>query len=164
MISRQPASFTASPPAGPCLSFHLYPDPSGVSVRIVPAALPTDPSRVLRPAPPAEPGRAAVLYHLTHLAATLTEAIGVRDVADQATDQLLPAFGAQALALLTAEDGRLRIIGHRGYPSDLMERFDAAPLTSDAPRGPGPGHRRPASSPPSPSSSGPTRPPSPGTA
>ncbi|SNS34434.1 SpoIIE family protein phosphatase [Actinacidiphila glaucinigra] len=132
-ISGQPASFTASPPAGPCLSFHLYPGSSGVSVRIVPAALPTDPARVLRPAPPAEPGRAAVLYHLMHLAATLTEAIGVRDVADQAADQLLPAFGAQALALMTAEDGRLRIIGHRGYPSELMERFDAAPLTSDTP-------------------------------
>ncbi|MDX3239120.1 SpoIIE family protein phosphatase [Streptomyces sp. ME03-5709C] len=132
-ISGQPASFTASPPAGPPLSFHLYPDSSGVSVRIVPAALPTDPARVLRPAPPAEPGRGAVLYHLMHLAATLTEAIGVRDVVDQAADQLLPAFGAQALALMTAEDGRLRIVGHRGYPSDLMESFDGAPLTSDTP-------------------------------
>jgi serine phosphatase RsbU (regulator of sigma subunit) len=133
MISRQPTSFTATRPAGQDLSFHLYPDSSGVSVRIIPAALAADPSRVLRPAPPAQPRRANVLYHLLHLAATLTEAIGVQDVVDQASDQLLPAFGAQALALMTAEDGRLRIIGYRGYPAELMDRFDAAPLTSRTP-------------------------------
>ncbi|MGW1270680.1 SpoIIE family protein phosphatase [Streptomyces sp. NPDC002491] len=79
------------------------------------------------------PGRAATLYHLMHLAATLTEAVGVRDVVDQVADQVLPAFGAGALALMTAEDGRLRIIGYRGYSADLMERFDAEPLTSATP-------------------------------
>lgn len=77
--------------------------------------------------------RATVLYHLMHLAATLTEAVGVRDVVDQVADQVLPAFGAAALALMTAEDGRLRIIGYRGYTAELMEHFDAAPLTSDTP-------------------------------
>ncbi|MFI1506972.1 SpoIIE family protein phosphatase [Streptomyces sp. NPDC020597] len=79
------------------------------------------------------PGRAATLYHLMHLAATLTEAVGVRDVVDQVADQVLPAFGARALALMTAEDGRLQIIGSRGYPADIMERFDAEPLTSATP-------------------------------
>ncbi|WP_431953257.1 SpoIIE family protein phosphatase [Actinacidiphila sp. bgisy167] len=133
LISGQPSSFSASPPTGPCLSFHLYPDSSGVSVRIVPTALPSDPAGVLSPAPAAEPGRANIMYHLMHLAATLTQAISVRDVADQAADQLLPAFGAQALALMTAQDGRLRLIGHRGYPSDLLEHFDGAPLNSQTP-------------------------------
>jgi serine phosphatase RsbU (regulator of sigma subunit)/PAS domain-containing protein len=78
-------------------------------------------------------GRAATLYHLMHLAATLSEAVGVRDVVDQVADQVLPAFGAAALALMTAEDGRLRIIGHRGYTADVMERFDAVPLSSATP-------------------------------
>lgn len=42
-------------------------------------------------------------------------------------------FGPKALALLTVNDGRLRITGYRGYSPELMDRFDAAPLTSDTP-------------------------------
>lgn len=114
------------------------PDAPGISVRIAPthsahAHAPVAPPPRARPSSPAAPGRAATLYHLMHLAATLTEAVGVRDVVDQVADQLLPAFGAAALALMTAEEGRLRIIGYRGYTAELMERFDAVPLTSDTP-------------------------------
>ena len=32
---------------------------------------------------------------------------------------------------MTAQEGRLRMVGHRGYPPALMARFDASPLTSD---------------------------------
>ncbi|MEU9991435.1 SpoIIE family protein phosphatase [Streptomyces sp. NPDC048045] len=134
-LSLEATSFTARRPPDRWLSFHLYPDGSGISVRIVPAASPRagGPPRLLHPAPAAEPGRVTALYHLMHLATTLTEAVGVRDVVDRVADQVLPAFGAQALALMAAEEGRLRIIGHRGYPAGLMDRFDNAPLTSDAP-------------------------------
>jgi GAF domain-containing protein len=134
-LSRLPTSFTARRPPDHWLSFHLYPDASGISVRIVPTssdrAVP--PPHLLHPAPAVEPGRTAALYHLMHLAATLAEAVGVRDVAERVADQVLPAFGAQALALMAAEEGRLRVIGYRGYSAELMDRFDAAPLSSDTP-------------------------------
>ncbi|MGW2029217.1 SpoIIE family protein phosphatase [Streptomyces sp. NPDC001811] len=135
VLSRRPTSFTTRRPPDQWLSFHLYPDASGISVRIVPtsSADAAPPPHLLHPAPPAEPGRATALYHLMHLAATLTEAVGVQDVVDRVADQILPAFGAQALALMAAEEGRLRIIGFHGYPAALMDRFDAVPLTSDTP-------------------------------
>ncbi|WP_225822413.1 SpoIIE family protein phosphatase [Streptomyces naphthomycinicus] len=135
VLSRRPTSFTARRPPDQWLSFHLYPDASGISVRIVPAssADAVAPPHLVYPAPAAEPGRATALYHLMHLAATLTEAVGVQDVVDRVAGQVLPAFGAQALALMVAEEGRLRIIGHHGYTARLMDRFDAVPLTSDTP-------------------------------
>ncbi|WP_340384586.1 SpoIIE family protein phosphatase [Streptomyces sp. SS7] len=138
VLSREPTSFTALRPPDGWLSFRLDPDASGVSVHITPAHSAHTLAPVVEPphappAPGATPGRAVTLYHLMHLAATLTEAVGVQDVVDQVADQVLPAFGARALALLTAQDGRLRIIGYRGYPAELMERFDAAPLGSDTP-------------------------------
>ncbi|MFJ8108191.1 SpoIIE family protein phosphatase [Streptomyces sp. NPDC096132] len=138
VLSREPMSFTALRPPDRWLSFRLDPDASGVSVHITPTpsahtrAPAVDPPRP-HPESPATTGRAVTLYHLMHLAATLTEAVGVRDVVEQVADQLLPAFGAGALALMTAEEGRLRIIGYRGYTADLMHRFDAAPLTSSTP-------------------------------
>ncbi|WP_225834650.1 SpoIIE family protein phosphatase [Streptomyces sp. NK08204] len=134
-LSRQPTSFTARRPPDHWLSFHLYPDASGISVRIVPTPSPDagPPPQLLYPAPPAGPGRATSLYHLMHLAATLTEAVGVQDVVARVADQVLPAFGAQAFALMAAEEGRLRIVGHNGYPAELIARFDAVPLTTDTP-------------------------------
>ncbi|MEU6341030.1 SpoIIE family protein phosphatase [Streptomyces sp. NPDC046977] len=133
LVSRQPVSFTALRPPDRRLAFHLYADGWGVSIRLVPADVASDPSGVLRPAPPAEPGRADGLYPLMHLAATLTEAVGVQDVVEQAADQLLPALGAQALALMTAEGGRLRVMGHRGCPAASVDRIDGVPLTSPTP-------------------------------
>ncbi|MFD7434851.1 SpoIIE family protein phosphatase [Streptomyces sp. NPDC059861] len=135
VLSRRPTSFTALRPPDTWLSFRLYPDASGVSVRIAPvlAAQAADTALSPHPPPPSATGRTAALYHLMHLAATLTEAAGVQDVVDRVADLVLPATGAQALALMTAEDGRLRIIGHRGYSADLMSRFDAVSLTSQTP-------------------------------
>ncbi|WP_328540284.1 SpoIIE family protein phosphatase [Streptomyces sp. NBC_00344] len=134
-VSGRSTSFTALRPPDRWLAFRLYPDASGISVRITPVSadhvvgLP----KAERPPPRTVPSRAATLYHLMHLAATLTEAVGVQDVVAQAADQLMPVFGAQALALMTAEEGRLRIRGFRGYDPELMARFDGAPLSSDTP-------------------------------
>ncbi|HEX5567544.1 MAG TPA: PP2C family protein-serine/threonine phosphatase, partial [Streptomyces sp.] len=118
------------------LTFQLYPDPTGISVRITPAAAPRSPAAPASGAPagstvsasPAEPVRVGSLYRLLELASTLTEAVGVRDVVDLAAGQLLPAFDAQALALLVIDAGRLRVIGHRGYPPELIDRLHGAPL------------------------------------
>ncbi|MFE1028756.1 SpoIIE family protein phosphatase [Streptomyces sp. NPDC058818] len=132
LVSRRPQNFSVLRPPDTWLAFELYPDATGISVRITPGGpaedIPPSPS-----VPTAGPSRATVLYHLMHLASTLTEAVGVQDVVEQTADQLLPALGAQAMVLMTAEDGRLKILGHRGYRAELMERFDAVPLSSDIP-------------------------------
>lgn len=135
VVARQPTSFTALRPPDQPLDFQLYPDQRGISVHITPAATAPapHPPRGQHPPSTAEPVGAMALYHLTHLAAALTEAAGVGDVVNLAADQIVPAFGPKALALMTAEEGRLRIKGFRGYTSELMDRFDAAPLTSDTP-------------------------------
>lgn len=104
LISREPTWFTALRPPDQWLSFRLHPDASGISVYIAPThsshshAPLTGPPRP-HPAAAATPGRAASLSHLMHLAATLTEAVGVRDVVDQVAEQIPPAFGVRALAL-----------------------------------------------------------------
>lgn len=56
----------------------------------------------------------------------------MHDIVELAADQIVPAFGPKALALLTVKDDRLHITGYRGYSPELMARFDAA-LTSDTP-------------------------------
>ncbi len=132
LVSRSPEAFTVLRPPETWLAFELYPDSSGISVRIT-RADPSGGATGARSAPPAGPSRATVLYHLMHLAATLTEAVGVQDVVEQTADQLLPALGAQAMVLMTAVDGRLKILGYRGYRTEVMNRFDGVPLTSDNP-------------------------------
>ncbi|MFR9800313.1 SpoIIE family protein phosphatase [Streptomyces sp. MS06] len=129
VISRVPVAFTALRPPDQWLEFHLYPDSSGISVRIVPsgsAAPPApaspDPVKALRPS------RAGRLYQLIHLAASLTEVVGVQDVIDLVADQVMPAFGAQGLVLSAVEAGRLRITGYRGYSPESMAQLDSLPL------------------------------------
>ncbi|MEV4332800.1 SpoIIE family protein phosphatase [Streptomyces sp. NPDC049597] len=132
VISREPVSFTACRPPDHWLDFHLYPDASGISVRIVPTGATPPPSPApQRPPPVAPPARAGQFYQLMHLAAALTEVVGVQDVVDLAADQIMPAFGAQGLVLSTADAGRLRIIGHRGYPDHVVERLDGLPLDTN---------------------------------
>ncbi|MET9651045.1 SpoIIE family protein phosphatase [Streptomyces sp. NPDC006460] len=129
VINREPVSFTALRPPDTWLDFHLYPDPGGVSVRIVPTG--SRPPPVPAPAwPPREaaPARAGQLYQLMYLAAGLTEVVGVQDVVDLIADQIMPAFGAQGLVLAMADAGRLRITGHRGYPAAVVERLDGLPI------------------------------------
>ncbi|MEU9579294.1 SpoIIE family protein phosphatase [Streptomyces chilikensis] len=132
LVSRQPQAFTVLRPPDRWLSFELHPDSSGISVRINPVGRAQD-APGPKTVPAAGPGRATVLYQLMHLATTLTEAAGVQDVVDQTADQLLPALGAQGMVLMTSEDDRLRIHGHHGYTTELMDRFNATPLRQDLP-------------------------------
>ncbi|MFF5336470.1 SpoIIE family protein phosphatase [Streptomyces sp. NPDC013181] len=136
MISREPMSFVALRPPDRWLSFRLYPDASGISVYITPAVdpqAPAPPAATGAAASPGAPSRAVALYHLMHLAATLTEAVGLQDVVELVAEQLVPAFRVQALAVLTVTEGRLRVERHRGFGDALMECFEGAPLTSPAP-------------------------------
>ncbi|MFD3453926.1 SpoIIE family protein phosphatase [Streptomyces sp. NPDC058691] len=133
VISRQPTGFIATRPPDRRLAFQLQPAASGISVRIAPAA------EAMARGPRAEPARtqgpmgASTLYQLMHLAATLSEAVEVKDVVDQVAVQLVPAFEAQGLALLTAEEGRLHVAAHRGYTDEFMARFEGIPLSAPTP-------------------------------
>ncbi len=136
VISRRPTSFTARRPDRAWLRFELFPDDTGISVRITPApgpdgAAPVGPRQT--GAAQAAPARVGALYHLMHLAGALSEAVSAEDVVRLVAETVLPAFGAQALAMLVAEGGRLRIAGYHGYPAEVMDRFDGTPLTSPTP-------------------------------
>ncbi|AEN13439.1 MULTISPECIES: SpoIIE family protein phosphatase [unclassified Streptomyces] len=135
VISRRQTSFTALRPPDDWLSFHLFPSATGISVRILPADRPhpTDEPAPRRAGGASGPSRAAALYHLMHLAATLTEAVSTRDVIELAGDQIMPAFRIQSLVVMTSAEGRLRIEGRRGLHPTLMDRLDGAPLSSHTP-------------------------------
>ncbi|MFY1679801.1 MULTISPECIES: SpoIIE family protein phosphatase [unclassified Streptomyces] len=128
VLSREPTSFTVRRPPAQWLVFHLYPDASGISVRVLPGQ-----PEATRPASgdATRSARAGHLYQLTHLAAGLTEVVGVQDVIDLVAEQIVPALGAQGLVLSTADAGRLHVTGHRGYSPRDIERLDGVPLDSD---------------------------------
>jgi GAF domain-containing protein len=131
VVSRAPVSFTALRPPDQRLTFQLYPDTSGISVRLVPGGdgrVDPPATAAARPARAASTGR---LYQLVHLAAALTETVTVRDLVALIAHQILPAFGAQGLVLSSAEAGRLKITGSHGYPRDVVERLDALALDTD---------------------------------
>lgn len=124
VIRCRPDSFTVLCPPDRWLSFRLYPHTRGIGVQITPV---TDRQ------PSAEPARVMGVYPLMQLATTLTESLGVHDVAERVADLLMPSVGAQALALMTVREGRLHIIGHRGRTAELVNRCDALPLASRCP-------------------------------
>ncbi|WP_345491895.1 SpoIIE family protein phosphatase [Streptomyces roseoviridis] len=140
VVTRRPTSFTVMRRPATRLLFELYPDVTGVSVHIrqVPGPDVTDvpsaagaPPGAPDPQRSAEPVGATAVYQLMHLAAALTEAAGVRDVVELVADQIVPSFGPHGLVLMSADEGRLRIIGHRGYDQEFVARFDGTPLTAD---------------------------------
>ncbi|GAA2743936.1 MULTISPECIES: SpoIIE family protein phosphatase [Kitasatospora] len=130
IISRQPVAFTAMRPPDQWLDFRLYTDGNGISVRITP----TSAGRATTPAPgpgghrPTPVSRAGQLYQIMHLAAALTEAVTVDDVIALVAEQILPAFDAQGLAMMSAEDGRLQVTGYRGYTAAEIARYNEIPL------------------------------------
>lgn len=132
VISQQPTSFTALRPPDQWLSFCLHPDPTGITVRVSPAR--TVLGGLTNPddnAPtPAEPPSTGAFYHVTQLATTLTEAVGVKDVMDLIADQIMPVFEGVALALLMIEGGRIHVVGSHGYPPHSIRALDgASPVT-----------------------------------
>ncbi|MFF3911775.1 GAF domain-containing protein [Streptomyces sp. NPDC001848] len=128
VVSRAAVSFTARRPPDQWLNFELYPDTSGISVRITPAGEQSTPSTRPRPVALTPTGR---LYQLIHLAAALTETVSVRDLFEMVAEQILPAFRAQGLVLSAVDAGRLKIVGSYGYPPEVIERLDGLPLDTD---------------------------------
>ncbi|MEV6424894.1 SpoIIE family protein phosphatase [Streptomyces sp. NPDC051662] len=130
VVTCRPTSFTAVRPPDTPLLFQLYPDDTGISVHITPT---TQQTVTAQARAFDEPGGAMALYHLTHLAAALTEAVSVHDVIHVAADQIVPAFGPQGLVLMVSEEGRLHIVGHRGYSAEFLSRFRGIRLGSPTP-------------------------------
>ncbi|MGP3925851.1 SpoIIE family protein phosphatase [Streptomyces sp. 8N616] len=126
-ISGLPTSDIGLRPPDQWLNFEVYPDTSGVSVRVSPAPgqrVPVQPADLAHELLPAPTG---ALYHVLHLATTLTEAIGVEDVVNLVADEIMPAYGGQALAVLATDGGRLQIVGQRGYPREVVARYTESP-------------------------------------
>ncbi|GHJ34826.1 SpoIIE family protein phosphatase [Streptomyces sp. TS71-3] len=130
IFSRLPSGFAARRPDGDWLSFLLYPDATGISVRIRPAEAPVGGREPVSGEPPDAPARAGTLFHLLRLASALTEAADVDEVTHSLIDQMMPALGAQGLALLVAEEGRERVAGSGGFPQELPDHFQGQPLAT----------------------------------
>ncbi|MFE1285708.1 SpoIIE family protein phosphatase [Streptomyces sp. NPDC058751] len=137
VISRESVGFTVLRPPDTWLDIGLHPDSSGISVRVdARRSGPGEPGPP-RTASPAAPGTSAGrLYQLVHLAAALTDVVGVQDVVDLIAVQILPAFGADGMVLSAADAGRLKIMGHHGYDPRTIESLDGLPVdTSLTPAG-----------------------------
>ncbi|MFJ9965365.1 SpoIIE family protein phosphatase [Streptomyces avermitilis] len=133
LISQHATSFVALRPPGDWLSFRLYPSTSGLSVRI---SRTRAVSAMARAEPPHGEAttRLVTISHVLSLAGALTEAVGVQDVVQLIASEFAPTVGSQALVLLGSQGGRLRVLGHRGYPdASIAERFDGEPLTAQIP-------------------------------
>ncbi|WP_328778741.1 SpoIIE family protein phosphatase [Streptomyces canus] len=133
LLSQHSTSFVALRPPGDWLSFRLYPSTTGLSVRVSRARAVTEMNRS-GPQPGDSPPRLVTISQLLSLAGALTEAVGVQDVVQLVADEIAPAVGSQALVVLGSRAGRLRVLGHRGYPdAHVVERFDGLPLSEPTP-------------------------------
>ncbi|MBQ1088363.1 PP2C family protein-serine/threonine phosphatase [Streptomyces sp. B93] len=133
LFSQQVTSFVALRPPADWLSFRMYPSTTGLSVRISRARAVAEMARAA-PGPGDAPSRLVTITQVLSMAGALTEAVGVQDVVQLVADEIAPAVGCQALVLLGTRGGRLRVLGHRGYPdAHMVEQFDGLPLDSTTP-------------------------------
>lgn len=133
VISHRPARFTVRRSPDVLLAVEVYPDASGVSVHMAPLARPSSTGQGDHGPILVEQAEVKPFHQLMHLAVSLTEVVRVKDVAETIANQLLPAFGASGLILMTVSDGRLRVVGHRGYSTSFIAGFDGQPVASDSP-------------------------------
>ncbi|GAA4967969.1 hypothetical protein GCM10023238_39890 [Streptomyces heliomycini] len=154
MLSQEPVSYLVHAPDGVWLGFVLYPGVHGLTGRVFLTSAPAgaEPGRSLVPPGPdtaATPelvgtARAGALYHVVQMASVLTEAVTVRDVCLAVAEQLLPAFGAQEIALYTIRDSRMHLLWESGYPEHFLDGFEGVPLTANLPGVHAPDHPAPA--------------------
>ncbi|MGW0712267.1 SpoIIE family protein phosphatase [Streptomyces sp. NPDC002643] len=128
LSSREPAALSVLRPPDQWLDLRLHTDDSGTSVLITPDRSPRPLDT--RPASAGAPPDSRI-HLLMGLAAALTETVGVQDVVDLVADQILPAFGAHGMIMSTADAGRIRIIGYRGYDPAVIDWFDGLPADAD---------------------------------
>ncbi|GAA4968540.1 SpoIIE family protein phosphatase [Yinghuangia aomiensis] len=130
-MSQETGTFEAMRPPATRLVFDLYPDASGITVRITETAPPPDPASgtappTTVPEPAEDPqSRLEGIYHELHLAAALTSATSVHDVVRLVAHELLPMIGASRVALFAVDEaGRLEIVGTHGHPPGTLRLLD----------------------------------------
>ncbi|MEU1042125.1 SpoIIE family protein phosphatase [Streptomyces sp. NPDC005551] len=133
LMSQQVTSFVALRPPGDWLSFRLYPNTDGLSVRIARARAVSEMNRNPPRRTDTSP-RLVTISHILSLASALTEAVSVQDVVQLVAEEIAPAVGSKALAVLGTHGGRLHVLGHHGYPDPgVVGRFDGLPLSAHTP-------------------------------
>ncbi|MDQ0846896.1 SpoIIE family protein phosphatase [Streptomyces sp. V1I6] len=137
MISQAPVSFLACRPPDRWLAFSLHPEADGVTGRVVlvgDAPSSTTPSASsAETATDATPARLGVMYHVLQLGSALTEAVTAREVCEVISDQLLPAFGGQQLAIYVVRDGTMHLLFHTGHHEDFLDWLEGVPLHARLP-------------------------------
>ncbi|MBZ9644611.1 GAF domain-containing SpoIIE family protein phosphatase [Streptomyces sp. PSKA30] len=137
MISQAPVSFLACRPPDRWLAFSLHPEADGVTGRVVPSGHPpstsTPSASSAETATAATPARLGVMYHVLQLGSALTEAVTAREVCEVISDQLLPAFGGQQLAIYVVRDGTMRLLYHTGHHEDFLDWLEGVPLPACLP-------------------------------
>ncbi|MFJ9443502.1 PAS domain-containing protein [Kitasatospora sp. NPDC101235] len=132
LLSQRPTAFLAAHPPDGWLAFSLYPDPHGVTGRVVAAEAPPGAAEPLAAPPPARTGVGST-HHLLQLASALTEAVTVRDVCRAVAEELLPAIGGQELAIYAVRDQRLHLLSQTGYPDGFLDAFESTPVDARVP-------------------------------
>ncbi|GHB33497.1 diguanylate cyclase [Streptomyces chryseus] len=136
MISQTPVSFLACRPPDRWLAFSLHPEADGVTGRVVPVGntpSTSPPSASSATATASPPARLGVMYHVLQLGSALTEAVTAREVCEVISDQLLPAFGGQQLAIYVVRDGTMRLLFHTGHHEDFLDWLEGVPLHARLP-------------------------------
>ncbi|MEV4835125.1 SpoIIE family protein phosphatase [Nonomuraea sp. NPDC049486] len=137
VISQEATSFTARRPSGQWLAFQLYPAPMGISVRVTPSTMARDPGHLMPDQMLAGSRRTAssTLHSMLQLTAMLSQAATVQEIVDLVGDHLLPVFNAQSLSILTAESGRMILLGSRGTSRKTIDTFNEWSTTRSSPAG-----------------------------
>ncbi|MGY4971060.1 SpoIIE family protein phosphatase [Streptomyces nigrescens] len=140
MIAQAPASFLACPSPDRWLAFSLHPEADGVTGRVVPlgqppsASTPSASSASSTESPTAAtPTRLGVMHHVLQLGSALTEAVTTREVCEVVSDQLLPAFGGQQLAIYVVRNKTMHLLFHTGHHEDFLDWLEGAPLHARLP-------------------------------
>ncbi|MEU6721355.1 SpoIIE family protein phosphatase [Nonomuraea sp. NPDC046802] len=135
LMTGLPSSCSARSPEGHTVELHLYPEPSGLTLRITPLEADRLTPWHTHELVEGRGGlpRAHASFNFLQLAAALTRALNVDEIIDLVADHVLPVFKAKAMAILITEGGRMRLTGSRGYDQDLLDRFDGLPITSRTP-------------------------------
>ncbi|MEU9480906.1 SpoIIE family protein phosphatase [Streptomyces sp. NPDC048191] len=137
MISQAPSSFLVSRPPDQWLAFSLHPQPDGVTGRVVPTAGPSSaaaaPAFPPTVAPVTAPARLGVMYHVLQLSSALTEAVTTRQVCEVVSDQLLPAFGGQQMAIYVVRHKAMQLLHHTGHHETFLDWLQGVPLHARLP-------------------------------
>jgi serine phosphatase RsbU (regulator of sigma subunit)/PAS domain-containing protein len=137
MISQTPSSFLVSRAPDQWLAFSLHPQADGVTGRVVPTARPSSAVAASASPPTAEPAttpaRLGVMYHVLQLGSALTEAVTTSQVCEVVSDQLLPAFGGQQMAIYVVRNKTMHLLHHTGHHEEFLDWLHGVPLHARLP-------------------------------